>query len=80
MIIEKNKIIFTTSDEILRWPTDSITGDVFVVKNIAQFSYIPQADSIGYTATHGRVSATAPTMHEAIALCACGVGQVKNVK
>lgn len=32
------------------------------------------------TATHGRVSATAPTMHEAIALCACGVGQAKNVK
>lgn len=35
---------------------------------------------IGYTATHGRVSATAPTMHEAIALCLNGVYQVKFIK
>lgn len=33
-----------------------------------------------YTATHGRVSATAPTMHEAIALCLNGVYQVKFIK
>lgn len=47
--------------------------------NVATFPIL-HWDFIGYTATHGRVSATAPTMHEAIALCACGVGQVKNVK
>lgn len=35
---------------------------------------------IGYTATHGRVTATAPTMHEAIALCACGVYQAKFIQ
>ena len=33
-----------------------------------------------YIATHGRVTATAPTMHEAIALCLNGVYQLTYIK